>query len=73
MKELSPQASLMLSHLNNGGTVTALHAHLTLGIADTTRCIREIRSAGVALDDEWRVDEHNRRYKAYWLSKAKED
>lgn len=67
-RQLSPQADLMLSHLQRGVTITALYAHLNLGIADTTRTIREIRMVGrVKLDSEWRVDNHNRRYKAYWI------
>jgi hypothetical protein len=64
---MSPQATMMLDHLRRGAVITALYAHLTLGIADTTRCIREIRRGGVSIADEWRTDQHNRRYKAYWL------
>lgn len=73
MTQLSPQADLMLADLRRGVTVTALYAHLNLGITDTTRTIREIRlKGGVTVAEEWRVDTHNRRYKAYWLEEGKE-
>jgi hypothetical protein len=73
-KELTPQAKLTLEHLltREGHGLTPLMASIRLGITSISSCIRELRRAGHGIADRWKVDNHGRMYKEYWLELKKD-
>lgn len=64
---MSPQAQIILNHLQQGRGITPLIAHATLGVASLTSRIAELRKAGADIEGEWKVDAFNRRYMEYRL------
>lgn len=63
---------ILLEYLQQGNIVTTRTAPETLGIADVRANIRDLRDAGIVIDDRWASGINRRgrktRYKEYYLS-----
>lgn len=68
--KLSPQAQLVLDCLQSGRSVTNLIALTNLGVASLTTRIAELRKLGFDIQDEWKEDHFERRYKEYRIAAA---
>lgn len=62
----------LLEHLQAGNIVTTRNAPDELGIADVRANIRDLRNAGVPIEDRWVTGENRRgkktRYKEYFIA-----
>lgn len=62
---------ILLAYLQKGNIVTTRNAPDELGIADVRASIRDLRDAGIAIDDRWANGTNRRgrktRYKEYFL------
>lgn len=51
---LTPQARVVLTHLQNAGTITQREALLDHSVQSLTRRITELRDAGLDITGKWR-------------------
>lgn len=62
---------ILLAYLQQGKIITTRNAPDELGIADVRASIRDLRDAGIAIDDRWASGINRRgrktRYKEYFL------
>lgn len=64
---LHPQDKQVLTHLQNGQSITALEALGVYGIFRLSACIYNIRQAGYEVETVRRSDARGRHYARYYL------
>ena len=69
-KALSPQASQVLDHLRNAGSITGVEAAAVLKVRHLPRRIADLREAGFSILSERKHDTQGQRYVRYWLKET---
>ena len=67
LDHFSAQCSKVLSILRRGDRLSVYDAMVVHGISSLPRRIKDLRDAGIAIQDEWVVVDGEQRHKQYYL------
>lgn len=67
MEMLSPQAVMVLKHMEEVGSISNVEAHSVLKVRSVSRRITELRDAGFEINKEQKLDSQGQRYVKYHL------